>query len=120
MTDTLPIDNTLLADETLLERGHAALVAALGVQGAMQFLAIRNVADGSPPARTGRKSIGLQVGIPAAGSEMVLRFSRPVSWMKLSAAESRSLATKLVEAATVLEKREGFASPIAHRDTGMN
>lgn len=119
MSDSLPIDKTLLTDETIIERGHAALIAALGAQGAMQFLAI-HVEAGAPTDHPGRKSVGLQVGVPTSGTELLLRFSQPISWMKLSAGESRSMATKLVEAAIVLEKREGLASPIAHRDTRMN
>lgn len=119
MATDLPIDNTVLTDATLLERGDAALTEALGAQGAMKFLEIwRNTQ--SPSEDAGGHAVGMQVGLPKSGDKMLLKFTKPISWMTLGVASARDLAAKLVAGSAQIERRATRTRALTHNPTKAN
>ena len=84
----------------LMDRGHAALINALGGDGALQFL--RQV-GGNPRSAAeddGAKRVLFQIDVGRDG--VGIRFSQPVTWMNLGPEEAQELGEVLVAKAKLL------------------
>lgn len=90
-----------LATTTILEKGHAALRAALGDAGAVTFLQqmTNHAADGQKRSLT-------SFDVDRAARKVVMQHSRPTVEVRMTVEEAKNIATQIYGRAVLLE-REG-------------
>jgi hypothetical protein len=88
--------------EMILERGHKALVDALGASGAVEFIRLSVHADRPEAKREGVKDTLINIGIDDATKEVSVRFSRPTSWLRFSARDAMHFSKEVARRAVAI------------------
>jgi len=87
---------------TILERGHKALMDALGPAGAVEFMRLAGDADRPEDTRAGVKDTLVNISIDEQSQEVVLRFSRQTTWLRFSGADGLHFAREVARRAIAL------------------
>lgn len=90
--------------EYVLRRGHKALIDALGPQGAMQFIQESAAHERSDTEDDNLKRVLIHIDVDPVKKEVVVKFSRPTTWMRFSPADALSVAGKIAKYAQQLDQ----------------
>lgn len=83
----------------IVEKGHKALIDALGPSGAMEFLRVGSDILRASDDSDGVKRVLMEIYADKNTKEVVLTFSQSVTWMRFSPKDAMKLAKDIIDRA---------------------